>query len=77
MTTRYTQFHNFKIPMKTPPPNNQILIYQCPECGFHYREKEWADKCDAWCKEHKSCNLEIIAHAEENRNIGRAVGVAQ
>lgn len=36
--------------------------HQCPVCGFRYREKEWADKCEAWCKAHQSCNLEIIAH---------------
>lgn len=28
-----------------------------------YKQKEWAEKCEAWCKEHQSCNLEIIAHA--------------
>ncbi|MCL5733291.1 MAG: hypothetical protein M1334_01325 [Patescibacteria group bacterium] len=38
-------------------------LYQCPECGMRYREKKWADKCAAWCKEYKSCNLEIIKHA--------------
>jgi len=38
-------------------------VYQCPECGFKYQEKEWAEKCEAWCKEHKTCNLEIIEHA--------------
>ena len=21
--------------------------YQCPECGFKYKEKEWAEKCGA------------------------------
>lgn len=42
--------------------NNKDL-YRCPECGFQYKEKEWAEKCEAWCKEHKSCNLEIIKHA--------------
>jgi hypothetical protein len=42
-------------------------LYQCPECGFHYAEKEWAEKCEAWCREHKSCNIEITAHAEENK----------
>ena len=36
--------------------------YQCEECGFEYAEKEWAEKCEAWCKEHKSCNIEITAH---------------
>ena len=43
-------------------------LYQCEECGFHYDEnREWAEKCEAWCREHKSYNIEIIAHAEENK----------
>ena len=42
-------------------------LYQCEECGFHYVEKEQAEKCEAWCKEHNSCNLEITAKAEENK----------
>ncbi len=44
--------------------------YECEKCGFQYEGKEWADKCEAWCKQHKSCNLEIIAHAlpQENSN---------
>lgn len=37
--------------------------YKCPECGFEYKEKEWAEKCESWCKEHKSCNLEITKYA--------------
>lgn len=43
--------------------------YQCEECGFHYEEKEQAEKCEAWCKERHSCNLEITAHALENKTI--------
>lgn len=42
--------------------------YQCEECDFHYEEKAQAEKCEAWCKEHHSCNLEITAHALENKN---------
>src|SRR3989338_5632712 len=42
-------------------------LYQCEECGFHYEGREWAEKCEAWCREHKSCNIEITAHAEENK----------
>ena len=42
--------------------NNQTY-YQCEECGFKYEEKEWAEKCETWCKERQSCNLEIIEHA--------------
>lgn len=40
--------------------------WKCDVCGFHYKEKEWAEKCNAWCKERNSCNLEITARAEEN-----------
>lgn len=39
-------------------------LYKCEECGLKYRDKEWAKKCMAWCGENKSCNLEIISHAE-------------
>jgi len=50
-------------------------LYRCEECGFHYADgstslttgKELAEKCEAWCREHKSCNIEITAHAEENK----------
>lgn len=42
--------------------NNQQL-FQCEECKLLYEEKEWAEKCQAWCAEHKSCNLEITKQA--------------
>ncbi len=38
-------------------------LYQCPECGLWYGDIEWEKKCEIWCKEHKSCNLEIIGHS--------------
>src|SRR3989344_6010835 len=25
-------------------------------------EQAWAKKCEAWCKEHQSCNIEITSH---------------
>lgn len=40
-------------------------LYQCLECGLLYEEKEWAEKCEKWCKENQSCNLEIIKYAVE------------
>ena len=43
------------------------IYFECPECKLKYREKKWAKACEAWCREHKSCNLEITAHAEENK----------
>jgi hypothetical protein len=34
--------------------------YKCEECGHIYKTEELANKCEAWCKENKSCNLEIV-----------------
>ena len=42
---------------------NDNKYFQCEECGFKYQEKEWAEKCEAWCQEYHACNLEIIKHA--------------
>ncbi len=52
--------------------------YKCSECGMQYEDdstslitgKEWAEKCEAWCKEHHSCNLEIISHAISQEDKG-------
>ena len=38
-------------------------LFACPECGLFYLEEALAKKCEAWCSEHRSCNLEIIKHA--------------
>ena len=49
--------------------NNQKddkILYQCKECGFHYADKNIAEKCEKWCEEHKTCNVEITKNAEEN-----------
>lgn len=40
-------------------------LYECEECHFRYRDRVWAQQCQAWCAEHKSCNLEIITHAQQ------------
>ncbi len=41
----------------------QITFWICEECKLKYIEKDWAEKCENWCKEYKSCNLEITNHA--------------
>jgi hypothetical protein len=42
-------------------------LYQCEICSMKYEEKEYAEKCEKWCGENKSCNLDIIKYAiEEN-----------
>ena len=37
-------------------------LYKCEECGYRYDEKEWAEKCESWCQEYKTCNVGIISH---------------
>ncbi len=51
--------------------NNNINLYQCEECRFHYASREWVEKCEAWCKKHQSCNLEITSYAEENTQVNQ------
>ena len=34
-------------------------IYLCEACNFVYKDKETAEKCEKFCEENKSCNLEI------------------
>ena len=43
--------------------SDNTKLYQCNECGFKYADKTITLKCEEWCKEHHSCNLEIIEHA--------------
>jgi hypothetical protein len=38
-------------------------FYQCERCKLLYEYKEWAKKCEDWCKENNSCNIEITKHA--------------
>ncbi len=50
---------------------NQQQLYQCPECGLHYEDEKIAKQCEAWCSEHKSCNLEITQYAVENKYVNQ------
>jgi len=53
--------------VKTITEENNIL-YQCEECKLHYKEKEWAEKCEVWCRKNHSCNLEITQHSQEDQH---------
>ena len=37
--------------------------YVCEACDMAYEDKDIAKKCEDWCNENHSCNLEIIKHA--------------
>ncbi len=47
--------------------DDRQTLYKCPECDLHYEGEEIAKKCEAWRKEHKSCNLELIKYATESK----------
>ena len=38
-------------------------LYYCEECNMKYKKYKIALKCERWCKENKSCNLDIIKYA--------------
>ena len=39
------------------------IKYKCDICDMYFKEKEWAEKCEDWCKNYYSCNAEITQHA--------------
>lgn len=45
--------------------NNEQLS-KCVECGLHYRDKKLAEQCEAFCKKHMACSMEIAPQAVEN-----------
>jgi hypothetical protein len=50
---------------------NQEELFQCPECGLHYRDKTTANECEAFCKVHKACNLVISMKSVEHEEAMR------
>jgi len=41
----------------------KIVLYACSICHFKYPTIKLAKQCEAYCKKHKSCSLEITKHA--------------
>jgi len=38
-------------------------LWMCQVCSFYYKTEKLAEKCERWCTENQSCNLDIIKHA--------------
>ena len=38
-------------------------LWICGSCGFKYKTKALASKCESWCTNNKTCNLNITKHA--------------
>ena len=43
--------------------------YQCKDCGLFYKTEELAEACGKWCREHKSCNIEIIKYGKTKEEL--------
>lgn len=39
------------------------IVYTCEKCGWVYKDRDIAEKCQSWCEKHKSCNLKYQKHA--------------
>jgi hypothetical protein len=44
-------------------------LYECEECHLLFEDEEWAKKCEEWCIEHKTCNIEITQHATKDSKL--------
>lgn len=47
------------------PEKYTPALYQCLECNLHYTSQTTAKDCESWCKEYKSCSLEITKQSVE------------
>ena len=43
--------------------NKPKKYFRCNECKLFYKNKEWAKKCESFCKKYHACNTEIIVYA--------------
>lgn len=49
------------------PQKYTPALYQCKECNLHYSDEATAKACETWCKQYKSCNLEITKQSVEHQ----------
>lgn len=40
-------------------------LFRCEACGLYYEDRELAERCETYCREHGACNTEIIQNAVE------------
>ncbi len=38
-------------------------LHTCEICKLRYPTRELAEKCETWCREHKTCNIEVVKYA--------------
>jgi len=37
--------------------------HYCEDCDLVYKSRDWAEKCEDWCRENASCNVAITNHS--------------
>lgn len=42
-------------------------LYECADCGLHYKDPQKADECYQFCTTYQACNLKITRHSVERR----------
>ncbi|MCL5680030.1 MAG: hypothetical protein M1465_01650 [Candidatus Marsarchaeota archaeon] len=48
--------------------DNKFGAYICERCLLHYESEELAKKCEAWDKEHNSCNMVVARQSIEAKS---------
>lgn len=38
---------------------NDQTLFQCEACGFYYKERAIAQKCQDFCEKYQSCSMEF------------------
>jgi len=41
------------------------VVFQCPECGLHYRDQATAQACEEFCRANKTCSPDITKNSVE------------
>jgi hypothetical protein len=41
--------------------------YKCDDCGFHYAERETAERCEEFCRKNGACSGDITKNSLERK----------
>jgi len=41
----------------------EVDHHYCEDCELVYESRDWAERCEAWCRENDTCNIEITRHS--------------
>lgn len=42
------------------------MVFECRECGMHYKDEEWMKKCQEFCAANQACSIEIVRFSIES-----------